>query len=90
MKFLNKLPYIENYTRPDKGNVFTNAAKTYSKQRLMVLITLAVALIGVTIAYLIGVNPQGSERIGIYVLLVGAVILLGFATISLIYKKDNH
>ena len=90
IKFLNNLPYIENYTRPDKGNIFTNAAKTYSKQRIIVLIVLAVALFGVTLAYLIGVNPQGSERIGIYILLVGSIILLGFAIITLIYKKNNH
>lgn len=90
IKFLNKLPYIENYSRPDKGNIFTNAAKTYSRQRLMVLIALSVALIAVTIAYLVGVNPQGTERIGIYVLLAGSIILFGFAVISLICKKDDR
>lgn len=88
--FLNKLPYVENYQRPDNGNIFLNASKKYSKARLILLIILAVALIGVTIAYLLTSELAGLEKYGIIALIVAAVAMLGFATISLVLKKNNH
>lgn len=91
IKFLNKLPFIENYKRPDDGNIFINASKKYSKARLILLIILALALIGVTVAYLLTSSLGQIEKIGVVVLIVAAIAMLGFATIALIIKnKDNH
>ena len=89
-RFLNNLPCVENYARPNKGNIFLNASKNYSKSRLILLVLLALALIGVTVAYLLTSNPQGPEKIGIYILLAAAIAMFGFATISLIIKKNNE
>lgn len=89
VKFLNTLPFVENY-KPNDTNIFANAAKNYSKPRLLLLTILAVALIGVTIAYLISLNPQGGERIGMYILLVASIAMFGFGLISYIYKKNNN
>lgn len=89
--FLNKLPFVENYSRPDDGNIFINASKKYTKIRLILLIILALALIGVTIAYLLTSKLVGLEKYGIIALIVAAVAMLGFAVIALIIKnKDNR
>lgn len=88
-KFLNSLPCIENYKTPGEGNVFTNTAKNYSKARLILLTILSIALIGVTIAYIILEKPEGIAKIGMYVLTVAAGAMLVFSGISLIIKEKG-
>ena len=90
IRFLNKLPFIENYKRPDDGNIFLNASKKYSKVRLILLIILALALIGVTVAYLLTSQLGQLEKVGIIALIVAAVAMLGFAIIALLLKNKNN
>ena len=89
IKFLNKLPAIENYKRPDDGNIFQNAAKKYSKARLILLIILAVALVGVSIAYLLTSELGNIEKIGMYLLTAAASAMFLFGLIALIIKKND-
>lgn len=88
--FLNKLPYIENYKRPDDGNIFINASKKYNKVRLILLIVLALALIGVTVAYLLTTSLNQLEKVGIIALIIAAVAMLIFASVSLSIQKKNN
>ena len=88
-KFLNKLPYVENYQLPDNGNIFINAANKYPRIRLILLAILAVALVGVTIAYLLTVELGNIERIGIIVLIIGSFALLLFSLITLSIQKQK-
>lgn len=87
--FLNKLPFIPNYKRPDEGKFFINAAKNYSKIRLIIIIILSIILIGVTVVFMLTSKLQQLETIGIILLIVAAVALLGFAIITLSVKKNN-
>lgn len=87
--FLNKLPFIPNYKRPDDGKFFLNAAKNYSKIRLIAIAILAVILIGVTITFLLISELQQLEKIGIILLIVASIAVLGFALITLSIKKNN-
>ena len=89
-KFLNKLPYVENYQLPDNGNIFINAANKYPRIRLILLAILAVALVGVTIAYLLTVELGNIERIGIIVLIIGSFALLLFSLITLSIQKQKN
>ena len=88
--FLNKLPFIENYQRPDKGNIFKNAANTYSKIRLILLSVFAVALVGVTIAFVLTTELGTIEKIGMYILIVAAVAVSAFGIIALIIKRNGN
>ena len=90
VKFLNNLTSIDNYKRPDNGNLFEGAAKNYSKTRLILLIVLSLALIAVTVAYLISLKPQGSEKIAFVILLLCAAIMFIFSLVSLIKKKKQN
>lgn len=89
LKFLNTLPFVENYKKSNKDNIFQNAAKNYSKQRLAVLAILAVALVGCTIAYILLEKPTGTAMIGMYVLLIAAVAMAIYSIVALIIKKKN-
>lgn len=84
--FLNKLPFIPNYKRPDDGKFFTNVAKNYSKIRLIIIGVLALILVAVTASYIIFEKPMGSERIGMYLLTAASVGMMAFAIIALIVK----
>jgi len=86
-KFLNNLPYIENYQLPDNGNIFINASKKYSKLRLIALMVLALALTVLTIIYLLTSNLSGIEYYGVIALVVISILLLVFATITLIIQN---
>ena len=86
-KFLNSLPCIENYKRPGESNIFKNTAHNYSKSRLILLVVLSLALIGVTIAYIILEKPEGIAKIGMYVLTVAASVMFLFSAIALIIKE---
>lgn len=85
--FLNKLPVIENYDRPDKGNLIINAAKNYSSIRIKLLIILSVILIGVTIAYIVIYKPIGIEKVGMILLALAAIVMLIFSIVVLSNKK---
>lgn len=87
--FLNKLPAIDNYERPDKGNLIVNAAKNYSSIRLKILIVMALGLIGVTVAYILLYKPTGTEKIAMIILIVASVAMLLFPIIVLANKKKN-
>lgn len=88
-KFINTLPVIENYKRPDNGNIFKNAASTYNKTRLVILLILAVALVAVTLVYLFVEKPVGNERLGIYALVVASVGMLLFSIITLLVQNKK-
>lgn len=90
IKFLNNLPFIDNYKKPDNGNIFKNMANNYSKIRLITLLILAVALVGVTGSYLILNSPQGNEKITIIFLLIASIFVMLLALISLIVKKRSN
>ena len=88
-KFLNSLPFVENYKRPDNGNIFKNTANNYSKTRLILLVVLAVALVAVTIVYIVVEKPEGGSKIGMYLLAVASVAMLIYSAIALIIKEKK-
>ena len=89
-RFLNKLPYVEGYSRPNNGNIFTNAANNYSKTRLIILLVLAIALVIVSALYLLLNKPQGDDKITFYILIIASLVLLLFSIITLLKKNNNH
>lgn len=89
VKFLNNLPSIDNYKKPNNSNIFTNAANNYSKSRLLILLILSIALLGVTIAYLLTSKAQGNSIVGIVFLLIAASILFIFSLVTFIIKNKQ-
>ena len=89
VKFLNTLPAIDNYKIPNNGNIFTNAASNYSKTRLLILLILSVALLGVTIAYLVTNKAQSNDVVGIVLLLIAASVLFIFSLVTYIIKNKQ-
>ena len=92
MQFLNKLPFVENYKRPNYSGIVKNAADKYSKLRLKILLFLAVALAGVSIAYLLISYKQldNAMKFGMIVLALAAFVLLIFAIAALITKNKEN
>ena len=87
---LNKLPYIENYQRPDSGNIFVNAASKYSNARLILLLILSTALVGLSLAYLLTGEMGRVEKTGVILLTGAAIAMLLFSIITFVIKKKNE
>lgn len=92
VKFLNTLPCVENYKRPNNSNLVENAAEKYSKIRLIILLVLSIALVSVsTIYYIFSQDPMSNvEKIGVLVMIVASIGLLLFTLITLIVQKKKQ
>lgn len=87
--FLNKLPFIPNYKRPDGGKFLDNVTNNYSKLRLIIIAVLAFILIVVTVLFIILNKPTGAAKIGMYLLTLASIALFVFAIIAIIAKEKK-
>lgn len=85
--FLYKLECIENYKSEKNGNAIDNLTSNYSKPRLIVLTVFLVALVGVTIAYILTSNFEGATLTALWILVAATVIFLLIVIYALIRKK---
>lgn len=85
--FLYKLPCVENYNITKRKGIVENLSKNYSKQRLIVLIVMLVALFGLTIAYALTSGYEGLILYGLWGLVAVTFIFLIIVILALIKKE---
>lgn len=85
--FLYKLPCVEKYNKEKNGNIIDSLTSQYSKPRLIVLLVFLIALIGVTIAYILTSEFTGIIRIALWVLVGLTFIFFIIILIALTKKK---
>ena len=89
IKFLSKLPCIENYKRPEGSGIFQRAANDYSYMRLNLLAVMSLLIVILTIIYIKTTELDTIKYYGFLLLTLGAVVMMAFSIISMIVKSKN-
>lgn len=84
--FLYKLPCVENYNINKRKSLIDNLTKTYSKQRLIVLVVFLVALVGTMSAYILTSDFTGILFYALWVIVGFVVVFLIMVIIALTRK----
>ena len=90
VKFLNKLPYIENYVRPDSEGLLTRTARDYSYMRLNLLSIMSFAIVILSIIYIKTTELETIKYYGFLLLTLAAVLMFIFSTTAFIIKRKNN
>ena len=89
IKFLSKLPCIENYQRPEGSGLFQRAANDYSYMRLNLLAVMSLLIVILTIIYIKTTELDTIKYYCFLLLTLGAVVMMAFSIISMIVKSKN-
>lgn len=86
-KFLANLPVVENFVKPEKANIIEGLAGKYSKNRLIAVVVMCLALVVLIPIYAKLQNYQGAMLYLNYVVTAGVGIFTLLVIIALIKKN---